>query len=71
MLLRAMGRAEAKDLGLDGGPLYDPVANYKRVHAKYWDWGNDRKPQPVAASTLGQPSVSAVPTRSPVATPSK
>lgn len=71
MLLAAMGKAEAKDLGLDGGPLYDPVANYKRVHAKYWDWGSDPKPRPVAASTLGQLSVSAVPTHAPVATQGK
>ena len=24
-LLNAMGQAEAQDLGLDGGPLYDPL----------------------------------------------
>jgi outer membrane protein len=68
-LLQAMGKAEAKDLGLDGGPLYDPTVNYKRVHAKYWDWGSDPKPKPVATSTIGQPSVSAVPPHAPVATP--
>ena len=34
-LLAAMGQAEARDLGLDGGPLYDPLVNYKRVR------GND------------------------------
>jgi hypothetical protein len=27
-----MGKAQAKDLGLDGGVLYDPVSNYERVH---------------------------------------
>jgi outer membrane protein len=26
-----MGRAEARDLGLDGGTLYDPTVNYRRV----------------------------------------
>ena len=71
VLLAAMGHAEAKDLGLDGGALYNPVDNYKRVHAKYWDWGSDPKPRPVATSTVGQPSVSAVPTHAPVATPAK
>ena len=49
-LLAAMGRAEARDLGLgDGGPLYDPVANYDRVKDIYWDWQRD--PDPVASST--------------------
>ena len=32
-LLNAMGQAEAQDLGLDGGPLYDPLGNYRRVAA--------------------------------------
>ena len=32
-LLDAMGQAEAKDLNLDGGPLYDPTVNYNRVQA--------------------------------------
>ncbi len=70
-LLAVMGRAQARDLGLDGGSLYDPVANYRRVHGKIWDWGSDPKPKPVATSTLGQPSVSAVAVHSPVATPEK
>ena len=29
-LLNAMGMAEAEDLNLDGGPLYDPTINYER-----------------------------------------
>ena len=70
-LLAAMGRAQARDLGLDGGSLYDPVANYRRVHGKIWDWGSDPKPKPIAASTKGEPSVAAVPAHSPVATPEK
>jgi len=49
-LLAAMGRAEARDLGLgDEGLLYDPEENYRRVHGRIWDW--DRDPQPVAAAT--------------------
>ena len=49
-LLAAMGRAEARDLGLgDDGPLYDPVINYDRVQGKWWDW--ERDPDPVAQST--------------------
>ncbi len=49
-LLAAMGRAEARDLGLDAdGPLYDPVANYDRVKNKFNDWSFD--PDPVTQST--------------------
>lgn len=49
-LLAAMGRAEARDLGLDDdGPLYDPVANFDRVKNKFVDWTFD--PDPVTQST--------------------
>ncbi|WP_374407276.1 TolC family outer membrane protein [Pelagerythrobacter sp.] len=49
-LLAAMGRAEARDLGLDGdGLLYDPQLNFERVEGKWWDWEND--PAPVVQST--------------------
>ena len=37
-LLNAMGQAEADDLGLDGGPLYDPLGNYRRVAGNWNDW---------------------------------
>ena len=37
-LLNAMGQAEADDLGLDGGPLYDPLGNYRDVSNTWWDW---------------------------------
>ena len=53
-LLAAMGRAEARDLGLgDGsvsgeGPLYDPVVNADRVEGSIWDWQQD--PDPVTQS---------------------
>lgn len=48
-LLAAMGKAEARDLGLDGGVLYDPEVNYDRVRGKVWDWSND--PAPTTEST--------------------
>ena len=48
-LLAAMGRAQAQDLGLDGGALYDPQTNYDRVRRRIFDW--DRDPDPVAVST--------------------
>ncbi|MEG3122686.1 TolC family outer membrane protein [Sphingomonas sp. GB1N7] len=50
-LQAAMGRAEARDLGLDGGALYDPVVNYKRVRHKLSDWGSDPEPVPQATTT--------------------
>ncbi|HEU4820505.1 MAG TPA: TolC family outer membrane protein [Qipengyuania sp.] len=49
-LLAAMGRAEARDLGLmEEGLLYDPVVNYERVEGKWFDWAND--PDPVVTTT--------------------
>jgi outer membrane protein len=48
-LLSAMGKAEARDLGLDGGTLYDPEVNYERVRGQVWDWNDD--PAPKAQST--------------------
>jgi len=49
-LLAAMGRAEARDLGLEEfGPLYDPTVNYERVRDNIWDWSDD--PAPVTQST--------------------
>ena len=59
-LLAAMGQAEARDLGLDGGVLYDPVANYDRVHHKTWDFGSDGEPGAVATSTAQSPAQNAV-----------
>ena len=49
-LLAAMGRAEARDLGLDSeGVLYDPQLNFERVRGKMFDWEFD--PDPEAQST--------------------
>ena len=52
-LLASMGRAEAEDLGLDGGALYDPDANYERVRSIIGDWSDDPAPEPVATRTNG------------------
>ena len=51
-LLNAMGQAEAQDLGLEGGPLYDPLANYRRVAGSWNDWATDRVHAPVATRTV-------------------
>jgi outer membrane protein len=50
-LLAAMGDAEARDLGLDGGVLYDPTANYNRVRRSINDFSGDGEPAPVATRT--------------------
>ena len=55
-LLAAMGQAEARDLGLDGGALYDPIANYNRVKHNNWDWNDDPKPTAVATRTVDTPA---------------
>ncbi|HEX6071510.1 MAG TPA: TolC family outer membrane protein [Sphingomicrobium sp.] len=51
-LLNAMGQAEAQDLGLDGGPLYDPLGNYRRVANNWSDWATDPRHAPVATRTV-------------------
>jgi outer membrane protein len=59
-LLNAMGRAEAEDLNLDGGALYDPVANYRRVRGKASDWDDDPRPRPVSTRTIMGPIITPV-----------
>ena len=51
-LLNAMGQAEAQDLGLEGGPLYDPLGNYRRVAGDIFDWSTDRRHTPVSTRTV-------------------
>lgn len=55
-LLAAIGRAEARDLGLEGGPLYDPVADYERVEGKWNDWSSEPDPAVVATRTVDTPA---------------
>jgi outer membrane protein len=55
-LLAAMGRAEAEDLNLGGGPLYDPEANYKRVRNRWSDRNDDPDPKSIGTSTVGTPA---------------
>ncbi|MBX7533985.1 TolC family outer membrane protein [Qipengyuania sp. 1XM1-15A] len=59
-LLAAMGRAEARDLGLgDEGVLYDPIDNYDRVSGSVWDWGRDPAPEAKTSSTVDIPAPTA------------
>jgi outer membrane protein len=51
-LLNAMGQAQAEALGLDGGPLYDPLGNYRRVAGNWNDWASDPRHPTVATRTV-------------------
>ena len=47
-----MGQAEAQDLGLDGGALYDPLGNYRRVAGNWNDWAGEKRTGVVATRTV-------------------
>jgi len=65
-LLNAMGQAQASELGLDGGPLYDPLGNYRHVANNWNDWANDPRHPTVATRTVSPQEMPA----KPVVTPS-
>jgi outer membrane protein len=58
-LLASMGHAEAKDLNLDAGALYDPMVNYGRVQGKWFDWDFDPKPRVQSTRTVDSPAQNA------------
>ncbi|UYV16295.1 TolC family outer membrane protein [Porphyrobacter sp. ULC335] len=58
-LLALMGRAEARDLNLDSGVLYDPTINADRVSSKMWDWDRDPEPAPKSTRTVDIPPANA------------
>ena len=62
-LLAAMGHAEADDLGLDGGPLYDPTTHYRAVRNSISDFNSGRRADPVAPGTTQIPAQDASVTR--------
>jgi outer membrane protein len=55
-LLAAMGRAEARDLGLEGGVLYDPVAEYEKVDNAWNDWSSQSDPTVKSTRTVDTPA---------------
>jgi len=60
-LLNAMGQAEARDLGLDGGPLYDPLGNYRRVANNWSDWADDPRHPTISTRTVAPEEMPATP----------
>ena len=60
-LLNAMGQAQAQDLGLDGGPLYDPLGNYRRVSNNWNDWASDPRHPTIATRTVSPEEMPATP----------
>jgi outer membrane protein len=60
-LLNAMGQAQAQDLGLDGGPLYDPLGNYRRVAGNLNDWASDPRHPTIATRTVSPQEMPANP----------
>jgi len=55
-LLAAMGRAEARDLGLEGGTLYDPVAEYEKIDNAWNDWSSQPDPTTRSTRTVDTPA---------------
>jgi outer membrane protein len=55
-LLAAMGRAEARDLGLESGALYDPVAEYEKVDGAWNDWSSQPDPKVKSTRTVDTPA---------------
>ena len=60
-LLNAMGQAESQNLGLDGGPLYDPLGNYRRVAGNWNDWASDPRHPTIATRTVSPQEMPATP----------
>lgn len=58
-LLAVMGQVKATDLGLDGGSLYDPTVNYKKVRNDWSDWGDGADPRPQSSRTVDSPAQNA------------
>jgi len=59
-LLNSMGQAEAEDLNLDGGPLYDPLVHYDRYAGTWSDWDDGPPARPVSTRTVGPEETSPV-----------
>ena len=70
-LLNAMGQAQAQDLGLDGGPLYDPLGNYRHVANNWNDWVTDPAHVPMGVRTVSPQEMPANPIVTPRIAPAR
>jgi outer membrane protein len=70
-LLNAMGQAEAQDLGLDGGALYDPLGNYRHVANNWNDWASDPQHPTIATRTVSPEEMPANPIVTPQIDPAR
>jgi outer membrane protein len=70
-LLNAMGQAEAQDLGLEGGPLYDPLGNYRRVAGNWSDWASDPRHPVTSTRTVSPQEMPVAPVVTPQAAPAR
>ena len=59
-LLNAMGEAEAEDLNLDGGQLYDPQVYHERYSDSWSDWDDGPRIRPASTRTVDPNSNSPV-----------
>jgi outer membrane protein len=59
-LLNAMGQAEAEDLGLDGGALYNPQVHYEETRGRASDWSDAEEHGPASTRTAPQGASSPV-----------
>ncbi|MBB3763267.1 TolC family outer membrane protein [Sphingomicrobium lutaoense] len=59
-LLNVMGQAEAADLNLDAGALYDPLGNYRRIANDWNDWAGEGR-HPIDSTRTVQPQEEPVP----------
>ena len=59
-LLNQMGQAEAEDLNLDGGALYDPVVYHDRYSDSWSDWNDGPRVRPASTRTVDPNSNSPV-----------
>jgi outer membrane protein len=70
-LLNTMGQAQAQYLGLDGGPLYDPLGNYRHVANNWNDWATDPTHVPMATRTVSPQEMPANPVVTPQIEPAR
>jgi outer membrane protein len=53
-LLNTMGAAEATDLNLEAGPLYDPQVNYRAYSDTWSDWADGPRQAPAATRNVSE-----------------